>query len=115
MTLFNIGNGIFIGDSAAKSNMTNNKTGVYDLTPIRRSVMIGNGESISCTHQGKLDVICNHRVVSMSRETWDMKIVPQLNRDLFCFTKAMREGWEMNGRWKEGGLLIELFKPLEQV
>ena len=46
----------------------------------------------------------------MARETWDVKIVPQLNHDLFSFTKAMKEGWQMNGRWKEGGLIIELFK-----
>ena len=46
----------------------------------------------------------------MARETWDVKIVPQLNHDLFSFTKAMKEGWQMNGRWKEGGLVIELFK-----
>ena len=112
MTLSNIGNDIFIGDSAATSHMTNNKTGVYDLTPIRGSVMIGNGESISCTHKGKLDVICKHRDRSMARETWDMKIVPQLNHDLFSFTKAMKEGWQMNGRWKEGGLMIELFNSI---
>ena len=53
MTLSNIGNDIFIGDSAATSHMTNNKTGVDELTPIRGSVMIGNGESICCTHKGK--------------------------------------------------------------
>ena len=46
----------------------------------------------------------------MARETWDVKIVPQLNHDLFSFTKAMKEGWQMNGRWKEGALVIELFK-----
>ena len=61
MTLSSIGNDIFIGDSAATSHMTNNKTGVYDLSPIRGSVMIGNGKSISCTHKGKLDVICKHK------------------------------------------------------
>ena len=110
MTLSNIGKDIFIGDSAATSHMTNNKTGVDDVTPIRGSVMIGNGEIISCTHKGKLDVICKHRDGSMARETWDMKIVPQLNHDLFSFTKAMKQGWQMNGRWKEGGLMIELFK-----
>ena len=110
MTLSNIGNDMFIGDSAPTSHMTNNKTGVCDLTPIRVSVMIGNGESISCTHKGKFDVICNHRDGSMVRETWDVKIVPQLNHDLFSFTKAMTEGWQMNVRWKEGGRMIELFK-----
>ena len=36
--------------------------------------------------------------------------MPQLNHDLFSFTKAMKEGWQMNGRWKERGLVIELFK-----
>ena len=46
----------------------------------------------------------------MARETWDVKIVPQLNHDLFSFTKAMKDRWQMNGRWKEGGLVIELFK-----
>ena len=106
MTLSNIGNDIFIGDSAATSHMTNNKTGVYGLTPIRGSVMIGNGESISCTHKGKLDVICKHRDGSMARGTWDVTIVPQLNHDLFSFTNSMKEGWQMNGRWKEGGLMI---------
>ena len=110
MALSTIGNGIFIGDSAATSHMTNDKTGVYILTPINGSVMIGNGESINCTHKGKLDVICKHRDGSMAKETWDVKIVPQLNHDHFCFTKAMKEGWQMNGRWNEGGLMIELFK-----
>ena len=110
MTLSSIGNDIFIGDSAATSHMTNNKTGVYKLTPIRGSVMIGNGESISCTHKGKLDIICKLRDGSMATETWEVKIVPQLSHDLFSFTKAMKEGWQMNGRWKEGGLMIELFK-----
>ena len=110
MTLSSIGNDIFIGDSAATSHMTNNKTGVYDLILIKGSVMIGNGESISCTHKGKLDVICMHKDGSTARQTWEVKIVPQLNHDLFSFTKAMKEGWQMNGRWKEGGLMIELFK-----
>ena len=31
MTVSSIGNDIFIGDSAATSHMTNNRTGVYDL------------------------------------------------------------------------------------
>ena len=46
----------------------------------------------------------------MARETWDVKIVPELNHDLFSPTKAMKDGWQMNGRWKEGGLMIEQFK-----
>ena len=110
MALSNLGENIFIGDSAATSHMTSNKLGVYNLVPTNGSVMIGNGESISCTHKGKLDVICKHKDESMARETWDVKIVPQLNHDLFSFTKAMKEGWQMNERWKGGGLVIELFK-----
>ena len=110
MTLSSIGSDIFIGDSAATSHMTNNKTGVYDLIPIRGSVMIGNRESISCTHKGKLDVICKHKNGSRAKQTWEVKIVPQLNHDLFSFTKALKEGWQMNGRWKEGGLMIALLK-----
>ena len=110
MTLFNLGSNIFIGDSAATSHMTSNKMGVYNLTPIKGSVMIGNRQSIICTHKGKLDVIFKHKDGSMARETWDVKSVPPLNHDLFSFTKAMKEGWQMKGRWKEGGLIMELFK-----
>ena len=55
--------------------------------------MIGNGESISCTHKGKLDVICKHKDGSTAKQTWEIKIVPQLNHDLFSFTEAMKEGW----------------------
>ena len=110
MELSHLGKNIFIGDSAAASHMTSNKMGVYDLVSIKGSVMIGNGKSISCTHKGKLDVICKHKDGSIARETWDVKIVPELNHDLFSFTKAMKDGWQMNGRWKEGGLMIELFK-----
>ena len=72
--------------------------------------MIGNGKSVRCTQKGKLDVICKHKDGSIARETWDVKIVPELNHDLFSFTKAMKDGWQMNGRLKEGGLMIELFK-----
>ena len=32
----------------------------------------------------------------MAREPWDVKIVPQLNHDLFGFTKAMKQGWQTN-------------------
>ena len=110
MGLSHLGKNIFIGDSAATSHMTSSKMGVYNLVPINGSVMIGNGKSIRCTHKGKLDVICKHKDGSIARETWDVKIVPELNHDLFSFTKAMKDGWQMNGRWKEGGLMIELFK-----
>ena len=110
MGMSNLGKNIFIGDLAATSHMTSNKTGVYNLVPINGSVMIGNEKSISCTHKGKLDVTCNHKDGSIARETWDVKIVPELNHDLFSFMKAIKDGWQMNGRWKEGGLMIELFK-----
>ena len=110
MALPNLGKNIFIGDSAATCHMTSNKMGVYHLIPINGSVRIGNGQSISCIHKGKLDVICKHKDGSMGKEPWDVKIVPQLNHDLFSFAKSMKVGWQMNGRWKEGGLIIELFK-----
>ena len=94
MELSHLGKNIFIGDSAATSNMTSKKIGVYNLVPINGSVMIRNGKSISCTHKGKLDIICKHKDGSIARETWDVKIVPELNHDLFSFTKAIK----MDGR-----------------
>ena len=106
MELSHLGKTFLIGDSAATRHMTSNKMGVYNLVPINGSVMIGNGKSISCTHKGKLDVMCKLKDGSIARETWDVKIVPELNHDLFSFTKAMKNGWQMNGRWKEGGLKL---------
>ena len=76
MTLSNLGKNIFMGDSAATSHMTRNKMGVYNPTPIKGSVIIGSGQSIICTHKGKLDVIYKHKDGSMEKETWDVKIVP---------------------------------------
>ena len=110
MELSHLGKNIFIGDLAVTSHMTSSQMGVYNLVTINGSVMIENGKSIRCIHKGKLDVICKHTEGSIARETWDVKIVPELNHDLFSFTKAMKDGWQMNGRWKEGGLMIELFK-----
>ena len=101
MALSNLGKNIIVGDSAATSHMTSNKMGVYNLIPINGSVMIGNGQSISCTHKRKLDVICKHKDGSMARETWDVKIVPQLNHDLFSSQShegRMADEWEMEGR-----------------
>ena len=43
--LSHLGKNIFIGDSAAISNMTSNKTGVYHLVSIKGSLMIGNGKA----------------------------------------------------------------------
>ena len=92
IALSNLGKNIFIGDSAATSHMTSNKMRLFSLVPINGSVLIGNGQSIICTHKGKSNVICKHKDGSMAREIWDVTIVPQLNHDLFSFTKAMKEG-----------------------
>ena len=92
---------IFIGDSAATSHMTSRKLGVYDLVPINGSIFV-LADYIQFFFVGAAD--------ALPIETWEVKIVPELNHDLFSFTKAMKDGWQMNGRWKEGGLMIELFK-----
>ena len=62
MALSNLGKNIFIGDSAATSHMTSNELGVYNLFPINGSVMIGNGQSISCTHKGNWMSSANTRM-----------------------------------------------------
>ena len=95
MELSHLGKNIFTGDSAATSHMTSNKMGVYNLVHINGSVMIGNGKSISCTHKGKLDVICKHKDRSIASKTWDVKIVPEFNHNLFSLTNAMKDEWKM--------------------
>ena len=102
--------GIIIGDSAATSHMTSDMTGLYNLQKISSSVMIGNGQNIRCTHKELLDVICIQKDGSIAKDTLGIKVVPQLNHDLFSFTSAMKSGWQINGRWKRNGIEMELFK-----
>ena len=85
---------------------TSDVTGLYNLQKLPGSVMIGNGQNIKCTHKGLLDVICIQKDGSTAKDTWEIKVVPQLNHDSFSFTSTMKSGWHMNGRWYE----IELFK-----
>ena len=47
---------------------------------------------------------------SIAKDTWEIRVVPQLNHDLFSCTSATKSGWQMNGRWKRNGIEIELFK-----
>ena len=78
--------GIFIGDSAAPSHMTSDMTGLYNLQKMSGSIVIENGQTIKCTHNGFLDVICIQKDRSTAKDTWEIKVVPQLNHDLFSFT-----------------------------
>ena len=102
--------GIFIGDSAATNHMMSDMTGLYNLQKISGSVMIGNGQNFRCTHKGLLDVICIQNDGSTAKDTWEIKVVPQLSHDLFSFTSTIKSGWQMNGSWKKNGIEIELFK-----
>ena len=104
------GKGIFIGNSAATSHMTSDMTELYNLQKISGSVKIGNGQSIRCTHKGLLDVICIQKDGPTAKDTWEIEVVPKLNHHFFSFTSAMKNGWQMNGRWKKNGIEIELFK-----
>ena len=72
--------------------------------------MKGNGQNIRCTHNGLLNVICIQRDGSTAKDTWEINVFPQLNHDLFSITSAMKNGWQMNGRWKKNGIEIKLFK-----
>ena len=90
--------------------MTSDPTGLYNLQKLSCSVMIRNRQNIKCTHKGLLDVLCIQNDGSSARDTWENKLVPQLNHDLFSFTSAMKEGWQMTGRSKKHGIEIELLK-----
>ena len=110
MGIYIMEKGILIGDSVATSQMTSNPTGLYNLQKISRSVMIGNEQNIKCTHKRLLDVICIQNDGRTASDTWGINLVPQLNHDLPSSMSAMKEGWQMNGRWKKQGIEIELLK-----
>ena len=94
--------------------MTSDMTGLYNLQQISSSGMTGNGQNIRCTDKGLLDVICIQKDESTAKGTWEIKVFPQLNHDLFSFTSTMKSGWQMNGRWRKNGIEIELFKKVHE-
>ena len=89
--------------------MTSVMTRLYYIQKISSSVMIGNGQNMRCTKKGLLDVIYIQRDGSTAKDTWEMKVVPQSNHDLFSITSAMINCWQINGRWKKNGIEIESF------
>ena len=94
---------IFIGDSSVTSHMTSDMTGLYNLQKIW-FCHDGKWTEHQSTHKGLVGVICVQRHGSTAKDTWEIKVVPQLNHDLFSFTRAMKNGWQMNGRWKKNGI-----------
>ena len=46
----------------------------------------------------------------MAKDTWEIKVVPHLNHDIFSFTRGIKDIWQMNGRWKKTGIEIEFYK-----
>ena len=110
MALSNLSKDIFLGESAATSHMTSNKMGVLQFNS-HKWVCIGwkwiehqlhPQRKTGCDLQtqgwihGKRNLGCENHSTT--------------NHDLFSFAISMKEGWQMNRRWKERGLIIELFK-----
>ena len=62
MALSNVGENIFIGDSAATSHMTSNKLEVYNLVPINGSVRIRNGQASALPTKGSWMSSANTRM-----------------------------------------------------
>ena len=89
--------------------MTSDMTGIYNLQKISGSVLIGNGQTLG-THKGLQDMVCIQRNGSIAKDSWEIKVVPQLNHDLFSFASAMKDGWQISGRWKKTGIEIEFYK-----
>ena len=84
-------------------------TGFYNLQKISGSVMIENGQNIRCTHKGLLDVICIQKDGSTAKDKWEIKVVLQLNHDLFrfkCHIEWLADEWKIEKNCNE----IELFK-----
>ena len=61
-------------------------------------------------HKGLLDVIYIQKDGTTTKDSWEIKIVPQLCQDIFSFTSTMKNGLQMSGRWKTKGIEIELVK-----
>ena len=73
----------------------------------KKTSNIGNGQNTAPTKD--YWIICIQNDSSTARDTWGIKLVPQLNHDLLSFMSAMKEGWQMNGRWKKHEIEIEFF------
>ena len=103
MTLSNLGKNIFIGDSAATSHMTSNKTGVYNLIPIKR---VCNDSKWAEHHlHSQRETGCDLQTQGWIHGKGNLGCENSSTTKPLSFQlhKTMKEGCQMNGRWKEGG------------
>jgi hypothetical protein len=84
---------LWIGDTRATSHMTCCKTGMFDIKPSNRSVLVDDGRSLKVEKVGKMKLTFkgkNQETTQVLLE--DVRCVPKLKVNLFSFTVTMKKG-----------------------
>ena len=100
---------LWIGDRGASSHVIGSETGVFDKKMIKGSVNTANGEKMKIKCEGKVNV-CHFTKTGYERKgTLLVKVVVGLKIKLFSFTKALANGWIMNGYKQKNGDVVIMF------
>ena len=75
--------------------LTNGPTGVYDIIEINETAIIGDGNWLKITKEGKLNVKVEQNNGSTWDLTFDVKVTPEVAHQLLSLTMSMQEGWKI--------------------
>lgn len=89
--------GIFLGDSATSSNMTNENLSMYNCKSGDGQITVRTGESAKTSIVGDIDVT----VIRANEKEYDMTLtkvnyVPEIKVNLISWTRYMLEGWTLS-------------------
>ena len=91
-TFFSFTKNTWIRDSGASCHITNDNTGLYDITDIDKSIQ-GSSSIIPATKKGKLQVnVCQIYGTEQVHTLWPMKFCPKSGANIFSLTfKLLQE------------------------
>ena len=91
-TFYSFTKNIWIGDLGASCHITNNKTGMYDITNINKSIQ-GSSNIMPATKNGKLHVnVCQVDGTEWVHTQLPMKLCPKAGMHLFYLTCKLLQG-----------------------
>ena len=102
-------------DSGTTCHLMNDP--MYDIIKINKTAIIGDGNGLKITKQGKLHMIVEQNDGSTCNLTFDVKVTTEVSHQLLSLTMLMQEGWKVITVWRNYPIksTILWFFQLEQL
>ena len=94
-----VSNNFWIGDSGASCHMTNDDTGLEEISKIDEEIMIGDGKPMKATKVGRMKMEMIKNDGSKQQFTLsNVKYVPELHYKVFSLTAALDKGFKIGNK-----------------